>query len=161
MFNSVPHSTTKWSPASPKRENQSSLSAPSFAFRLCAYITFDPHLCKPSPPSAGSTRRYHRSFANQPLSSSRKPPFVLDPLRPTCSAPPPLANLISPNRVRSRRPPSGISFRVCWANYTPAFYIRACRYFTIGQCGARSLPRTYRGARSQSVKIRIILLGEE
>ena len=30
------------------------LSAPSFAFRVCAYITFDPHLCKLWPPPTGT-----------------------------------------------------------------------------------------------------------
>lgn len=34
------------------------LSAPSFAFRVCAYITFDPHLCKPWPAHTGTAPPY-------------------------------------------------------------------------------------------------------
>lgn len=129
----------------PRRNGKTNpLSAPSFAFRLCAYITFDPHLCKPSPPfSARGTRRrrrrhllrYHRSYASQP--PARTPPFVLDPLNPdvfgTSSVPEPdPAKLCSMFAAGGN--PQEFHF-VCEANYTPGFYIRGCRYFTMGQRG--------------------------
>jgi len=37
------------------------------------------------------------SVTTDPLPPSAAPPFVLDPLNPTCSVPPPFPNLISPN----------------------------------------------------------------
>lgn len=98
MFNSVPHSTTKWSPASPKRENQSS---------LCTFVRLSP-VCLYYLRSASlqALRRLHPpSPLPPPLSPilpanpfCRSPPFVLDLLHPTCSAPLPFSNLISPNR---------------------------------------------------------------
>lgn len=43
---------------------------------------------------------------------------------------------------------------VCEANYTPGFYIRGCRYFTMGQYGAWFFSCSYR--RCSSVKITTI-----
>lgn len=98
MFNSVPHSTTKWSPASPKRENQSS---------LCTFVRLSPmclyYLRSASLQALATLRRRHPPplpplppILHQPT-PCRTPPFVLDPLNPTCSAPPPFPNLIPPN----------------------------------------------------------------
>lgn len=98
MFNSVPHSTTKWSPTSPKRENQSS---------LCTFVRLSPmclyYLRSASLQALATLRRRHPSplpplppILRQPT-PRRAPPFVLDPLNSTCSAPPPFPNLIPPN----------------------------------------------------------------
>lgn len=133
MFNNVPHSTTKWSPTSPKRENQSS---------LCTFIRLSP-MCL----------YYLRSASLQALATLRRrhPPPLPPPANPlphtsirprlskldvfgTSSVPEPdPAKLCS--MFAAGGSPQEFHF-VCKANYTPGFYIRGCRYFTTGQHGA-------------------------
>lgn len=92
------------------------LSAPSFAFRLCAYITFDPHLCKLSAgciPRRRCRHRYHRSFANQPplpLTSISSSTFYIRRVRHLFRSRTWSRQTVE--YVRSRRQPSRISFRV-------------------------------------------------
>lgn len=141
MFNSVPHSTTKWSPASPKRENQSSLYTFVRLSPMCLY--------------------YLRSASLQALTTLRgrhpsPPPSPLPPILRQPTSPP--ARLHSSSTLYTRRVRCLLCFRtwsrqtvqgmflaggnplefhfVCQANYTPGFYIRGCRYFTVGQRGA-------------------------
>lgn len=80
------------------RNGEENQSSPSLCSRICAYITFDPHLCKPWPTS---------------------PPLDLRPV-PTCS-PSPRTEPPSSSRPLCSRNPQEFHF-VCQPNYTPQFY---------------------------------------
>jgi len=134
VFNSVPHSTTKWSPASPKRGNQSSLCAPSLAFRLCAYITFDPHLRRAlRHPSRAAPAVAGAVTTDPPLSP--RPSVRPRSRRPTCSAPAPFPELIRQTSDAAYSQPTAAlrNFISRRANYTPRFHARETVVISVGQ----------------------------
>lgn len=131
MFNSVPHSTTKWSPTSPKRENQSS---------LCTFVRLSPmclyYLRSASLQALATLRRRHPPPlpANSLPHTSIRPRLSKLDVFGTSSVPEPdPAKLCS--MFAAGGSPQEFHF-VCEANYTPGFYIWGCRYFTMGQHGA-------------------------
>lgn len=123
-MNSVPHSRTKWPPRRfiETAGKTNPLSSPSLSLctfarlsRICAYITFDPHLCEPWPAPTPTLRRSLRPIPDLPSTSNLPVPnvFAISPPSPPSSR--------SPCSQPDHRNPQEFHF-VCQPNYTPQFY---------------------------------------
>ena len=92
------------------------LSAPSSAFRVCAYITFDPHLCNPWPASTATARDGIEHLTSRPVVSFKAAPFQVNVSR-SCSS-----NVCHHHHVKSTLyllfTISLWNFRQLWCNVT-------------------------------------------